>query len=413
VSVKLPPPIPDWELVPWWDWREGKRPPGVRTVEDVDQRAEPPPLPLPVSVDEFVEEDEPGAQPLVGDEDGAVIPQGGDVMFYGDGGTGKTTLSIDLGFRLASGDDWLGLPVSQAVSVLLIENEGPRPLFRAKLRRKLKGWRGSPIGERLQVLEEPWGEFSFADEAWIDALAAVITFLAIDVLIVGPVTRAGMNEAGTLQQVRDFMGLVQKLREQTGRHLTVILVHHENKGGQVSGAWEGAGDTLFHVQGQGHGRTRLYIQKARWSSSHHATALNLLWTEGEGFAVEDKPELDDAAIAEAILAYVREHAGTGWGKVEEAVRGVGNTTLREVRDGLLSAWKLVNVVKGEALDHIPERTAASLQRDDWLDSRAAADYLGISVGHLHNLKGRVPSHKVGGRRRYRRSELDDYQRQGT
>jgi excisionase family DNA binding protein len=48
-------------------------------------------------------------------------------------------------------------------------------------------------------------------------------------------------------------------------------------------------------------------------------------------------------------------------------------------------------------------------RDEWFGSRGAADYLGISLGHLYNLKGNVPSHKVGGRRRYRRSELDAYQ----
>jgi excisionase family DNA binding protein len=61
---------------------------------------------------------------------------------------------------------------------------------------------------------------------------------------------------------------------------------------------------------------------------------------------------------------------------------------------------------------VREEVAAALAtengRSEWLDSKAAAEYLGISVGHLHNLKGRVPSHKVGGRRRYRRSELDAY-----
>jgi excisionase family DNA binding protein len=46
--------------------------------------------------------------------------------------------------------------------------------------------------------------------------------------------------------------------------------------------------------------------------------------------------------------------------------------------------------------------------DEWLDSREAAEYLGISLGHLHNLRGVVPSHKMGGRRRYRPSELDAY-----
>ena len=79
-----------------------------------------------------------------------------------------------------------------------------------------------------------------------------------------------MDAAGTLQEVRDFMALVEELRRATERRLTVVLVHHENKGGQVSGAWEGAGDTLCHVQGQGHGRTRLFFQKARWASEQHA-----------------------------------------------------------------------------------------------------------------------------------------------
>jgi excisionase family DNA binding protein len=74
----------------------------------------------------------------------------------------------------------------------------------------------------------------------------------------------------------------------------------------------------------------------------------------------------------------------------------------------------------ELVDAIAQRAAeivlAQLENgsgDEWLDSKAAADYLGISVGHLHNLKGTVPSHKVGGRRRFRRSELDAYQANGS
>ena len=94
--------------------------------------------------------------------------------------------------------------------------------------------------------------------------------------------------------------------------MTFVLVHHENKGGKVSGAWEGAGDTLFHVQGQGHGRTRLYVQKARWSSAHHATALNLAWTDGDGFEVEENPELDDERSPNSSSRAVRDNPGTGW-----------------------------------------------------------------------------------------------------
>jgi hypothetical protein len=344
------------------DWDETRRPPGWTAAKERaahNDAGDPPPLPELVDLGEFVAVEEPGAEPLVGDEAGSLIPQGGDVMLYGDGGAGKTTLAIDLAFHLAAGDDWLGLSIPHAVTVALIENEGPRPLFRNKLRHKREGWRGSSIDDRICVLEKPWGDFTFDDDRWCEALAAALKFLTVDVLIVGPVTRTGMNEAGTLQEVRDFMKLVAQLRALTGRRLTVVLLHHENKGGQVSGAWEGAVDTLLHVQGQGHGRTRLFFQKARWASAQHGTAVGLLWTEGEGFAVEQREELDDEAIAELIVEQVRENAGTGWMKVEYAVKGVGAERIRAVRDALLASGVIVNVDGGE-LRPLQERRAAHL-----------------------------------------------------
>lgn len=84
-----------------------------------------------------------------------------------------------------------------------------------------------------------------------------------------------MEAAGTLQEVRDFLALVNDVRARAGRRFANVLIHHENRGGKVSGAWEGAGDTLLHVQQQSHGRLRLYVQKARWSSEQHATSLQL------------------------------------------------------------------------------------------------------------------------------------------
>ena len=64
---------------------------------------------------------------------------------------------------------------------------------------------------------------------------------------------------------------------------------------------------------------------------------------------------------------------------------------------------------------LTERPAA----DEWLSTSEAAELLGISAGQLQNRNApstpahlRVPSHKVGGRRRYRRSELERYLTRG-
>jgi hypothetical protein len=239
-----------------------------------------------VPIGDFAAVDEPGAGALLGSGDHALIPEGGDVMFYGDGGAGKTTLAVDLAFHLAAGQDWLGIAVPRPISVLMIENEGPRPMLRRKLGRKLGAWSGGRIEDRIIVLQRPWGQFTFTNEQWREQIAAEVSAYEIDVMIVGPLTRIGMDEAGTLQQVAAFMDLIADLRRRSGRRLAVIVVHHENKSGAVSGAWEGAGDALLHVQAAGNGHTVVYVQKARWDSERHGTTVKLAWTDGEGFRAE-------------------------------------------------------------------------------------------------------------------------------
>jgi AAA domain/Toprim-like len=318
-----------------------------------------------VTAEAFAAEDEEGAAVILGSEDDALITESSDTMFYGDGGVGKTTLGIDAACHLAAGDDWLGIPVPKPVRVLLVEGEGPRPRFRLKLRRKLAHWDGQPIGDRLQVLEEPWARFTFADERWREDLAAAIREREIDVLIVGPLTNVGMEGAGLIAEARAFLDLVGNVRQRSGRALAVVLIHHEAKGGKVSGAWEGVGDTLLHVTALGHGHLRLYVQKARWASALHQTTIKLNWADGEGFVIDDTPELDDDAVAEKIVAAVENNPGTGWSRVEDTTRGVSDDKRREVRDRLLREGVIVNVAKGAngdevVLDHCPPKRAARL-----------------------------------------------------
>jgi Bifunctional DNA primase/polymerase, N-terminal/AAA domain len=325
-----------------------------------------PPAPaLIVDADEFAAVDEPGASALLGSDEEAVLTAGGDSMLYGDGGAGKTTLAIDLAVHLAAGMTWLGIEVPRPVCVLLLENEGPRQRYRKKIQRKLAGWN---IKGRLKVWDEPWGKAGFGNATQQQQLADAATTHDVDILIAGPLTRLGMDEAGTLQQVRDFTLMVQRVRELSGRALHVLLIHHENRAGQVSGAWEGAGDTLLHMQAQGHGRARLHFQKVRWSSEWHKKSLNLLWADGEGFEVEEREELDDDAAAELVLAAIRSNPGASWTRVEERTKGIRAERRRQVRDGLLAARRIVNVVKENgvetALDHCPERRPSRLHAVD-------------------------------------------------
>lgn len=290
-----------------------------------------------VSLEEFVAVDEPGAEPLLGDEGGALIPEGGDVLVYGDGGAGKTTLLFDLALHLAAGEDWLEVPVKCPVNLLVIENEGPRPLLRNKLKRKIGAWKGAAPNGRISVFEHPWGQVTLAESAWRERLAASVRELEVDVIIAGPLTRLGMDTAGTLQEVVAFTKLVDDVRKRSGRLLTAIVVHHENKAGSVSGAWEGAVDTLLHVQAAGNGHTVVFIQKARWASDYHHKTLKLAWTDGEGFELEG--DRDYVAETRELLAdrpwltakQIAKQIGAGEAAVKEVLNG--NSELFEVRSG--------------------------------------------------------------------------------
>jgi hypothetical protein len=302
-----------------------------------------------VTAKDFAEVDEEGAAALLGSEENAAMTEGSDVMLFGDGGSGKTTMGLDLGCHFAAGDDWIEIAIAKPVCVLIIENEGPRPRFRRKVKRKLEAWPGSELDGRLHVLEDPWGGFSYADPAWRQTLADVVRELSIDVVIVGPLTASGMEAAGTLQETRAFLALVDKVRELAGRRFAQILIHHENRGGKVSGAWEGTGDTLLHLQQQGHGRLRLSFDKTRWSSELHGTSLQLEWTEGEGFRRSEAEPPRPTRVWDNIAAYVLAHGGCVWNDVDAAVSGEGIYKRRR-RDEMLAEGLLVNVGKGQAFE---------------------------------------------------------------
>jgi hypothetical protein len=274
------------------------------------------------ALDAFAAVEEPGADALLGDSNNALFPEGGDVMVYGDGGAGKTTLIVDAALHLGAGEDWLGIPVQRVARVLLIENEGPRALLRRKLRRRLDAWEGATSDVR--VLRSPWAKFTFASEEWRTALAKTIDEHEIDVVVAGPLTRIGMSTAGTLQDVVEFVALLEDLRGRCARSLTVVLIHHQGKSGSVSGAWEGAGDTLLHVKSAGPGHTLCTVQKARWASDYHGKTFKLEWTAGGGFA----PEVERDLPAE----------------IEELLTDGQWRTVEEIRDEVKAGTKAVRQV---------------------------------------------------------------------
>jgi hypothetical protein len=297
----------------------------------------------------FADVDEPSAEPLATDhEGGAAIPADAFILIYGDGGAGKTTLSIDLACHLAAGKPWLDLinPV-RPLRIALIENEGPRAMFRRKLRAKLEhGWQLN--SDEIVVLNEPWQAINLRESTHRTELVDALSSHRTDLLIAGPLSRLGMQGGGTLDEISVFSAYLTDIQHRMENPLTILLIHHENRAGRISGAWEGIPDTLIHIQAQGHGSTRVYWQKLRWGSHLHGKSTNLKWAQGETFTIDDEPMLDDNDLGDLITNAVRDNPGAGWNEILQAMKDAnpdGLTRperLKTIRDRLLKSHKLAN-----------------------------------------------------------------------
>ena len=150
--------------------------------------------PFALELDDFIAEKQEGKAALLGTPDDNVLPAGGLAILAALPHKGKTTLAVDLAFHLASGADWLGIPVPQPGRVLIIENEGPREPFRRKLEAKRAAWPHS-LEASIHVHVMHWGRFTLADEPCLRDLQYAVQLA--DVVIADPLTTLGVKDVGS------------------------------------------------------------------------------------------------------------------------------------------------------------------------------------------------------------------------
>jgi hypothetical protein len=309
-----------------------------------------------VSFEDFGAVDEPGADPLLGTDDEVVLPKGGDAMLYGLPGANKSTLADDLAFHLSAGLPWLDIPCPAPARVLIVENEGPRALRRKRLRARAEGLHPLERPDGLFVWEHPWASVRLDREHWREALAEQVAALDIGLVILGPLRSLGMEGHGTLFDVEAFASKIADVRERAGVPVSSLVLHHENRAGNVSGVWEGAVETLLQAQGRGHGKARLVFEKCRWASAYHATGLDLAWRDPFSFEVIDKPAPTSPVEMDALIVdAVGRLPGAAWKALENSLPGTRAQRL-DARDRLLTEGRIVNLAKGE------NGTAAVLRR---------------------------------------------------
>jgi DNA-binding transcriptional ArsR family regulator len=287
--------------------------PALRVVEHAEEVQVPDtPVPLAQNLQEFLQVEDEDVPAVLGTPTDAVIPEGGLAFLCGLPGVGKSTLTIDLAFHLASGVEWLGVPIEHPRSVLFIENEGPQRKFREKLRKKAEKWPHKLEGN-IHVQTWRWGHYTFRDEQVLAHTREWLQENPVDLIVGDPLDSLGTAGVGSPDETRDFLPLLVHLG--MTRDVAFLFLHHPRKEQsvhdvtQLSGAWGQRLDTLLMLRpGEHRDEVRLNFSKLRWAEERDPLILGkvreLQTFEVLGAETQDDPgELD--AMRQLVLAALR------------------------------------------------------------------------------------------------------------
>jgi hypothetical protein len=315
------------------------------------------PVPLAQNLDQFLAVEDEDVPAVLGTPDDAVIPEGGLAFLCGLPGVGKSTLTIDLAFHLASGVEWLGVPIQHPRSVLFIENEGPQRKFREKLRKKAEKW-PHKLEAQIHVQTWRWGHYTFRDEQVLAHTREWLENHPVDLIVGDPLDSLGTAGVGSPDETRDFLPLLVHLG--MTKDVAFLFLHHPRKEQsihdvtQLSGAWGQRLDTLLMLRpGEHRDEVRLNFSKLRWAEERDPLILGKV-RELQAFEVlgaETQVDQDSLeGLTRAVEAAVRAAGGQGIDRSTLALKcdvGPSNRTFASALSALREKGTITRQTEGK------------------------------------------------------------------
>jgi hypothetical protein len=340
--------------------------------------------PFSLSLHEFFALPREHREPLLADSDGrAVVGRDSLTLLGALGGHGKTTLFIDLALHMVAGVDYPPFTVPRPVSILIIENEGPRDLFQDKLGARLATF-PHELKARLGVSIFDWGGLTIANDDHRARLIRDIAEHGYDLVFGDPLDSLGIEGVGSPEDTRNFLALMKE----TGLNKTVAwwLNTHPRKEetkealNEIAGAWGGKPDSVFLLRMLADDRTQLRQPKLRWAKRGKGPTLLMAFDpDTEAFAyIGEEAEAEREYVAEIkkLLAdgqwRIAKEIAAPPGDGGKGGIGANVDTIKRVLEEHPDVFESRTGEGAKALERSPQAVLWQLQRDEALELLGAA-----------------------------------------
>ena len=191
-----------------------------------------------------------------------ILVDGGIATIYGESGSTKSFLAIDLALHLASGSEWFGLPVSREIPVVYTALEG----FRGVAKRIL-GWCKKNGTSPTKML-------TTHDTLLLGQNGSVENFIShykkkqfhSGMVIIDTLNMACPNiEENSASEMSGVIRKAKLITEQLNS--TVLIIHHsgkdESRGMRGSSSLKASMDTIIYVKKDSNGNCEWSLEKSK------------------------------------------------------------------------------------------------------------------------------------------------------
>ena len=204
------------------------------------------------------------------------------VVLSGDSQSFKTFSALDMALCVATGTDWHGREVKRG-PVIYIAAEGGWTL-----RDRLEAWeiaRGIEAPENFHLLEVP---VTIGDPATVAAFADFIESKAPRLVVIDTLSACaeGLKENAS-EDMATFVRHMKAIARATGA--TVIVIHHNNKGGDLRGAVSLKNDSDTHIAFERSGEEEELLTVVS-CSKHRGAHFPKFALRGERFELSEPDE---------------------------------------------------------------------------------------------------------------------------
>jgi AAA domain len=288
------------------------------------------------------------------------------MLLHGEPRARKSLAAFELALAAATGTAPFGLErftPSAPIGVLYVQEEDPRALTRARLRRLVQERCGNCPPATLHVAVRRGVDLD--DPLWIARLIADLKRLGAKLLVLDAARRLSAKTDEGPAKVRELIAALRAIV--TAADVTIVVVHHDIKPPQTGqdqrrrsqrasgGDWFAGCECPVHVEKIG-------------------ALESLIFPEDYKFAADPAPFTFTCAIADGLVARLvgidtttdhAERAGIR-GKVLEWLRANGPATKTDMKKAGLGQWPaieaaLTQLMKEGKVDSAPGRKAGSLR----------------------------------------------------